>query len=153
LDRASLVGADLGFAHLGVRLVEAEDEDDASLKADPAHPCFPLESCELDARDKVSDDTGVGALLLDTDLSGADLRRADLNGVVMLRGSLRRARLEGATVQGARLVDVAVESTVCPDGVRRTGGCTGLVNLPAGPERERALQRVTWLQSLPFPWD
>ena len=26
--------------------------------------------------------------------------------------------------------------------------------LPAsGPEREKALARVTWLQSLPWPWD
>jgi hypothetical protein len=120
---ADFSGANLGRAHLGVRLVEAEEEDDVRLKADPTHPCFPLASCAPEARNNVSDDTGVGA------------------------------RLQGATGQGARLVDVAVERTVCPDGVRRSGGCTGLLNLQAGPERERALQRVTWLQSLPFPWD
>lgn len=55
-------------AHLGLRLVEAEEEDDRRLTVDPQHPCYPMADC---SPDKVSDDTGVGALLVDTDLTGA----------------------------------------------------------------------------------
>ena len=133
-----------------MRLVEAEEEDDRRLTVDPQHPCYPLDDC---SPDKVSDDTGVGALLVDTDLSGADLSNSDLNGVVMLRGSLKRARLQGAHTRGARWVDVQVNRTVCPDGRVHSGSCTGFHVPASGPEREKALARVTWLQSLPWPWD
>jgi hypothetical protein len=90
---------------------------------------------------------------VDTDLTGADLSNSDLNGVVMLRGSLRRARLGGAHTKGARWIDMPVNRTVCPDGRLHSGSCTGFHIPAAGPEREKALARVTWLQSLPWPWD
>ena len=153
LERTTLVGANLRRAHLGLRLVEAEEEDDRRLTADPTHPCYPLADCSHDARDTVSDETGVGALLVDTDLTGADLSNADLNGVVMLRGSLKRAKLQGAHTKRARWVDVPVNRTVCPDGRLHNGSCTGFHVPAAGPERDLALARVAWLQSLPWPWD
>lgn len=153
LERTSLVRANLQRAHLGLRLVEQEEEDDRRLTADPMHPCYPLGDCSKDARNKVSDDTGVGALLVDTNLTGADLTFADLNGVVMLRGSLKRANLKGAYTNRARWVDVQVNRTVCPDGRLHSGSCTGFHVPAAGPERDLALARVAWLQSLPWPWD
>jgi uncharacterized protein YjbI with pentapeptide repeats len=153
LERTTFVGANLRRAHLGLRLVEREEEDDRRLTADPMHPCYPLGDCSKDARNKVSDDTGVGALLVDTDLTGADLSNADLNGVVMLRGSLKRARLQGAHTKRARWVDVQVNRTICPDGRLHNGSCTGFHVPAAGPERDLAFARVAWLQSLPWPWD
>jgi len=155
LERTTFVGANLRRAHLGLRLVEAEEADDPRLTADPTHPCYPLGNCSKDAGgdEEVSDDTGVGALLVDTDLTGADLSNADLNGVVMLRGSLKMANLEGTYTKRALLVDVPVKGTVCPDGRMTNGRCAGLQIPAAGPERDQALARVTWLQSLPWPWD
>jgi uncharacterized protein YjbI with pentapeptide repeats len=153
MERTSLVGADLSRAHLGIRLVEVEEEDDVRLRGDRQHPCFPLASCSAQATGQVSDDTGVGALLVDTDLSQANLQHADLNGVVMLRGSLRGARMQGAETLDTRWLDVAVQRTTCPNGRRYNGGCPGFVYPAAGAERERALQRVTWLESLPWPWN
>jgi uncharacterized protein YjbI with pentapeptide repeats len=123
LDQARLVGAGLRQARLGVRPA-AED-----------------------------DDIGVGAYLEDTDLTGADLRRADLSGVVMLRGSLRRARLEQARTGGARWIGVAFRHTRCPDGSRRSTACPGW-NVPRTAADEKvALARVAWLRDLPWPWD
>jgi uncharacterized protein YjbI with pentapeptide repeats len=152
LERTSLRGADLRRAHLGLRLVEAEQEDDQRLQGDPGHPCFPLLDCALPKRTKVSDDVGVGALLVDTDLSGADLSNAFFNGVVMLRGSLDRARLPGAVVAGSIVLDVPMKEILCPSGQRSSNGCPDLLSPPAGPQLQRAEARVRWLQSLPFPW-
>jgi hypothetical protein len=134
-------------------LVEAEQEDDLRLQGDPSHPCFPLTSCAVDRRNLVSDDIGVGALLVDTDLSGADLRGAYLNGAVMLRGSLNRAHLHGAHIAGTQLLDVPSERMVCPSGQRSSSGCPDLLQPAAGDQRLRAEARVSWLHSLPFPWD
>lgn len=106
------------------------------------------------ARDE--DDSGVGALLLDTDLSGADLRGSHLGGVVMLRGSLAQARLDGATTTGSRWVDVAFAGTRCPDGRRLSRGaspCTGFVVPRSALERQRAEAWVARLRARPWPED
>lgn len=154
LDRASLAGSNLRKARLGVRVVSSGEEGSVYGIPSP-NPCFPMPSCKpADASSKMtSDDIGVGALLVDTDLTGADLTNADLNGVVMLRGSLKMANLEGADTKRALLVDVPVKGTVCPDGRMTNGRCVGLQIPAAGPERDQALARVAWLQSLPWPWD
>lgn len=154
LDRTTFVKANLSKARLGIRVVRSGEEGGVDGMASP-NPCFPMPSCKpADAFSEMTrDDTGVGALLVDTDLTGADLTNADLNGVVMLRGSLQMANLEGAYTKRARLVDVPVKRTVCPDGRITNGRCTGLQIPAAGPERQGALARVAWLQSLPWPWD
>lgn len=154
LGRATLSEADLRKARLGMRVVRSGGGSDA-LVIPSANPCFPIPSCDPAAASSahISDDTGVGALLVDTDLTGADLSYADLRGVVIVRGSLKRARLQGATTAGSRWVDVEVSQTLCPDGRPQSGRCTGVPMPAAGPERDQALARATWLQSLPWPWD
>ena len=124
-----------------------------SMKLDPQQTCLPLPGCSPEHRHKVSDDIGVGALLLDTDLSRAVQRDAESNGVVMLRGSLRRANLQGARTHGALGLDVPVQRTISSNGRRSSATCLDRQSPAAGPERQRALKRVDWLQSLPFPWD
>lgn len=160
LDGANLAGADLRRAHLGLRLppaartaAQTPDQTPALSAPQPGSPCFPLADCEPGSRTTASDDLGIGALLVDTNLSGTDLREADLNGVVMLRGSLRRAQLEGAITTGARLIDVDSSGAVCPAGGRAEGSsCPGL-EVPTGSRRSEALARVRWLSGLPWPWD
>jgi uncharacterized protein YjbI with pentapeptide repeats len=153
LDGANLTGADLRRAHLGVRLVVENAGTPPKRQAPPAaNPCFPMTSCSKAAISQVSDDTGVGALLVDTNLRGADLSHADLNGVVMLRGSLREAQLTGARKEGARLLDVDLTDSTCPDGEPPADRCSGL-EVPQGSRRQEALARVAWLSALPWPWD
>ena len=131
LDRTTLAGADLRRAHLGIRKVTSEG---------------------VEATDEeINDDAGVGALLVNTDLSGVDLSNADLNGVVMVGGSLRGARLRQANTKGARWLGVVFQRTLCPDGSARSLPCPGFQVPQAGPERTLALARVAWLRSLPWP--
>jgi len=112
-----------------------------------------LPSCAATQLEQVSDDTGVGALLQDTNLDGANLSGADLQGIVMLRGSLRRARLHQAKVDGARWLSVSFDRTLCPNGQRSSKPCTGFEVPTAGPAQQLALQRLNWLQALPWPRD
>jgi len=162
LERARLAGADLRHAHLGRRRIGATPPDgsrpaigvgqaggaDRSSAQGPGASEPAAVGAEPDA-----DDGGVGALLVDTDFTGADLRWSDLTGVVMLRGSLRQARLEGARTQGSRWLDVAFGATRCPDGVRRSVACSGFLVPSAGVERSRAEARVAWLRSRSWPED
>jgi len=152
LDGANLSGADLRRAHLGLRLEVEDAKADPRLKLQPDSPCFPLLRCDKKALSELTDDSGVGALLVDTNLKGADLGKADLNGVVMLRGSLRQAHLKGARTTGVRVIDVDLSDTICPDGQAHADGCSGL-EVPQGARRMEALKRVQWLSSLPWPWD
>lgn len=153
LDQARLAGADLRQARLGVRVVPAPPGDTPQSLSHPSAACFPLPGCDAAARAQVGDDTGVGALLEDTDLTAADLRHADLTGVVMLRGSLRHARLERARTTGALWVAVTFDHTRCPDGQSRSTACPGFSVPRAEPAVSRALARVAWLRALPWPWD
>lgn len=107
-------------------------EDGEVLVIPAANPCFPMPSCQPAAAPgaAISDDTGVGALLVDTDLSGADHSQADLSGVVMWGGSLPRARLQGAVTPGSHWLDVPLSRTICPDGRESSGRCSGL-SMPA----------------------
>jgi uncharacterized protein YjbI with pentapeptide repeats len=128
LERTSLAKADLRRAHLGQRIVKPSQDDDS----------------------------GVGALLLDTDLSGADLRGSHLGGVVMLRGSLAKARLDGATTRGSRWLDVGFQGVRCPDGSRVARGssaCAGFVVPRTAAERQPAEAWVAGLRARPWPED
>lgn len=133
----------------------ASGEGDGSVVIPPDSPCFPLAGCRPDdaSLKATSDDTGVGALLVNTDLSGADLTGADLNGVVMVSGSLREARLGEANTNGARWLGVGFQRTLCPDGSLRSAPCPGFQAPHGGPDQAQALARVAWLRALPWPWD
>lgn len=133
LDRARLVGADLQLARLGVRVVLA-----------------PVGAI---GQERANDDNGVGALLEDTDLTAANLRHADLTGVVMLRGSLRNASLRDARTTGSRWLEVAFGPTRCPDGQWRSTPCPGFVVPRTASAVADARARVAWLRSLPWPRD
>lgn len=149
LDHTSLQDADLTRARLGQWLVV---EPDAVIPSDFG-ACSPLPSCATSQLEQVSDDTGVGALLQDTRLDGANLSFADLKGIVMLRGSLRRARLNQAHVHGARWLSVSFDHTLCPNGQRSSKPCTGFDVPTTGPAEQQAMQRFHWLQALPWPRD
>ncbi|MBM5816203.1 MAG: pentapeptide repeat-containing protein [Cyanobacteria bacterium K_Offshore_surface_m2_239] len=86
-----------------------------------------------------------------TQLERANLRGADLNGVVMLRGSLRRARLEAAHTNSARWLGVGFQHTRCPDGSSRSIACPGFVVPRTATAEREALARVAWLRDLPWP--
>jgi uncharacterized protein YjbI with pentapeptide repeats len=149
LDHTSLKDADLTRARLGQSIVLEPGQ------AITPHfgTCSPLPSCAAQQLEQVSDDTGVGALMQDTMLEGANLTGADLQGIVMLRGSLRRARLNQAQVAGARWLSVSFEGTLCPNGQRSSRPCPGFDVPKADPVQQLARQRLNWLQALPWPRD
>jgi hypothetical protein len=74
----------------------------------------------------------------------------------MLRGSLAQARLDGATTDGSRWVDVAFQGMRCPDGrplARDASACKGFVVPRSAVERQRAEAWVARLRARPWPED
>jgi anti-anti-sigma factor len=111
-----IASAHLGEAEVVAQLLAAfvrssGGDDSNEDESDDAGAAAPLGKRKPDVQDALTilaqETAAVTGLRLN--LSGADLRRADLVGAILPRVDLREARLDGASLQGARLQDAHLE--------------------------------------------
>jgi uncharacterized protein YjbI with pentapeptide repeats len=156
LAETNLTGANLTLARLSPRIIlstttqvkaKGSKTSAVALRTKPNNTADDI----LEASG-LSDDSRVGALIIKTDFTNANLKDADMGNTILYQVNLNKANLTGANLIGSRWINVTRDGTICSTSKGKREDCTQYTQNNQATIKQ-ALSYLNWLKVRPYPED